>query len=216
MKHPTPFRSQPRILVTIAALGLSASACSGGTTELYTGSPAPAGAALDAAPAVTDVDDAALFAADAGGGTLNVQDTGANADGGDGSIDADATGSDGAPSDAAGDGGTATLNGCLLSGDAGRVFVDRTDGDRTLRFPENGMPAQYNVPCMTIRVGQKVTWKGSFQRYPLEPSGGLTPSPIELTDDGDEESFRFRRVGVYGFRAITQPALMLGAINVLP
>jgi hypothetical protein len=194
-----------------AGLGISVAvfACSGDSTTApdLTTPGDDSGATGDPDTSVTPaVDSGSHPAVDAGGGKDATVDGAPLGDSGamDGSTDGNAA-----------DSGT-VLNGCSVTGDAGTAFVDKSGGGRTITFSQNATATQYSIPCMRIKVTQKVKWTGSFALYPLEPKGGAVPSPILLTANGTSTSFTFNAVGVYGFDSTAKPAVMFGAIEVTP
>ena len=197
-----------------AAVGGSATvfACSGDATPDPISVDEDSGGATDPDSAVPSARDAGSHDPfDAGGSVKDATvDAAHSADAGD-------AGSQDGATDAgdASDGGTTELNGCRISGDAGTAFVDKSGGGRTITFSTNGTPKPYSIPCMKIKVTQKVTWTGAFNMYALEPKGGTLPSPILLTaaTPNGSVTFTFNAVGVYGFDS-NGHAGMLGAIEV--
>jgi plastocyanin len=108
------------------------------------------------------------------------------------------------------------VNGCT---DAALAASDHTQpGDpRAITIPGPGQaPAQKVPACMTVKVGQSVTWNGGFTSHPLEPSGGDQGSPIGLTTTGTTVSFAFSAPGTFGFHCANHPSVMLGAVRVVP
>jgi len=90
---------------------------------------------------------------------------------------------------------------------------------RTITFPFDVSPAQYQPRCMKIRAGQTVTWRGDFRFHPLSPAGGDVPSPITIDPmpSGTERKVAFPNTGFYGFECATHEApAMYGAILVVP
>jgi plastocyanin len=70
---------------------------------------------------------------------------------------------------------------------------------------------------MTIKAGQSVTFQeGDFSNHPLESANGTLPSPIIETNSGTTVTFAFATAGTYGFECEFHPAIMYGAINVVP
>jgi plastocyanin len=121
----------------------------------------------------------------------------------------------GCGSSSSGPGGTPPLNGCS---DATFTANDHTAaGDpRAISFPAGQAPAQYSPSCMTIKVGQTVTWSGAFSLHPLEPAGGDASTPIALSASGTSVSFTFAAPGTFGFNCANHPNVMFGAIRVAP
>lgn len=84
-------------------------------------------------------------------------------------------------------------------------YVDRSaaSDDRTVTSTGD---SRYVPPCISIRVGQSVTFTGNFATHPLAPglapgrSGlGTTPSPIEMRSDGTTYSVRFTVPGDFPY-----------------
>ena len=147
-----------------------------------------------------DRDDAAIADASLDGGT-NVEAAADAAAPEDGAA-ADVVAMPDAPR---GDGSSA-LNGCT-------IFEDHTaDADpRTISWG-------FSIPtdparCMKVRVGQSVTWNGSFTEHPLLAQGGDTPNPIASV--GASGTVLFPGAGTFGF-ACSNHAFMTGAIEVIP
>lgn len=63
-----------------------------------------------------------------------------------------------------------------------------------------------------MRVGQSVSWIGDLDHHPLGGSGGDTPNPISLHQNG---SVTFMRAGTFGYVCLAHSP-MKGAIQVLP
>ena len=98
------------------------------------------------------------------------------------------------------------VNGC-------KTFADRTDtaASRTLTwdFPI----ATAAERCTTVKVGQSVTFNGSFSTHPLVGSGGGTPNPIGAAQAAAGVA-TFTKAGTFGFLCSFHPA-MTGAIKVV-
>ncbi len=89
-----------------------------------------------------------------------------------------------------------SVNGC-------GSYDDFTDvaASRVVQGPLGSGPVQYTPNCMSIKVGQSVTFQeGDFSNHPLEPVGGDTPSPITETNIGTTVTFAFSSAGTYGFK----------------
>ena len=77
------------------------------------------------------------------------------------------------------------------------TFVDRTGGTATISFVDFA----YTPSCMRVKVGQTVTWSGTFAGHPLkgaatnDPTGGLVPA----TSSGTSASTTFTKAGYYGY-----------------
>lgn len=97
---------------------------------------------------------------------------------------------------------------------------DFTDaGTVEIVFNTGANPLQYTNHCAKLRVGAKVTFKGSFKQHPLEPAGGDEPSPIPVVDK-DQPSDTFvvdlPKAGTFGYQCIFHPLAMFGVIQVVP
>jgi plastocyanin len=103
----------------------------------------------------------------------------------------------------------AVVNGCT-------TFTDDTASGGTVTGPSNATPAQYMPNCVHVKVGQMVTWNSAFGAHPLQPAGGTTPTPIQLTSSGTTVSFTFSAAGTYGFECMVHPGIMNGAVEVTP
>ncbi len=100
------------------------------------------------------------------------------------------------------------INGCT-------TFSDLTAGGGTITFPTQAAPAQYQPNCVKIKVGQTLTWTGSFSAHPLVPEGGDSPNPIQPTSTGTDMSFTFGNAGTFGFGCGIH-STMSGAVLVVP
>ena len=93
-------------------------------------------------------------------------------------------------------------------------------GGADITFPTGATPAQYVNRCVKIKVGQKVTFAGSFTNHPLQAFGGSTPSPIPAftnTDPGGSAlTVTFTSAGTFGFRCGVHTVAMTGAVKVVP
>lgn len=156
-------------------------------------------------------------AADSGAGTdASVDSNAGNPDTG-GNPDAGGGTDTGASADTSVETGPATLplNGCTTTN-----FIDRSAAaaSRTINGPTSTIPAQYNPPCMIIKVGQTVTFTTAlFSQHPLEASGGDIPTPI-TTPPGSSSTidFTFPKAGLYGFDCGFHPLDMQGVVQVIP
>jgi plastocyanin len=79
--------------------------------------------------------------------------------------------------------------------------------------------------CTIIRAGSTVRWSGNFDVHPLEPFGGDVPNPIPnsvgadsgLPDGGAPTIVvAFPEAGTFGYNCENHPAIMSGAITVVP
>jgi len=112
-----------------------------------------------------------------------------------------------------GGGGGETVNGCTAADFAAHDLSAQT-ASRVITFPTGAAPAQYSPACITIAVGQSVTWNGAFTNHPLEQSGGDTSMWITATNTGTTANFSFPVGGTYGFHCSVHPSVMQGAIFV--
>lgn len=97
-----------------------------------------------------------------------------------------------------------TLNGCTEE-----TFVDRTavDAERIVGLGgERGSGGFSFAPkCMTVAVGQQVTFVGAFATHPLIPGvpgntrGGSAGNPIQPTSSGTTVTVTFSRAGVFPY-----------------
>jgi len=90
-------------------------------------------------------------------------------------------------------------------------YVDRTapSADRQLNwnFGISSDPER----CMQVRAGQTVVWNGDLDVHPLGGSGGDSPNPISLHQNG---SVTFTAPGTYGYVCLAHSS-MTGAIRVV-
>ena len=92
-------------------------------------------------------------------------------------------------------------------------------GGADISFPTTAAPTQYVNHCIKVKVGSNITFAGSFASHPLVPAGGDVPTPIpsQSSDvDGGAVSFGVPAKGTYGFECGKHPAIMFGAIQVIP
>ena len=100
--------------------------------------------------------------------------------------------------------GAQAINGCNTSD-----YVDRTSATsiRTVSFPGTGLA--YNPRCMTVAVGQMVTFSGDFASHPLRPgvganaTAGSANNPITVTNTGATKTFTFSAAGTYPYNCQT-------------
>jgi plastocyanin len=100
--------------------------------------------------------------------------------------------------------GPPPVNGCA-------TFVDRTAdaGSRVIAwtYTVGTDPAR----CMTIGVGETVTWDGDLVQHPLIAQGGDAPNPIA---DASAGVATFPAAGTYGFACSNHP-FMTGGVRVV-
>lgn len=112
-----------------------------------------------------------------------------------------------------GGGGGETVNGCTAA-DFAAHDLSAQSANRTITFPSGAAPAQYSPACITIAVGQSVTWTGAFGSHPLEQFGGDASMWITSTTSGTTATFSFPVGGTYGFHCSAHPSVMQGAVFV--
>lgn len=94
---------------------------------------------------------------------------------------------------------------------------DHTQNGVDISFPNDATPAQYINSCSRVKVGQHVGFYGDFSLHPLEPSGGDSPSFVPaLTNSGPSLEVNPTTAGVFGFQCRKHPAMMYGAVEVVP
>jgi plastocyanin len=106
-----------------------------------------------------------------------------------------------------------SVNGCAPA-DFAAHDLSSPSAARVITFPTGATPAQYSPPCITIGVGQMVTWNGAFSSHPLVQFGGDPTMWIQPTSTGTSISFGFPVGGTYGFECSAHPSVMKGAIFV--
>lgn len=106
-----------------------------------------------------------------------------------------------------------SVNGCTAA-DFAAHDLSAASASRTITFPMDATPAQYSPACITIGVGQSVTWNGNFANHPLMQSGGDPSMWIQSTSTGTTANFGFPVGGTYGFECMAHPTIMKGAVYV--
>ncbi len=92
-------------------------------------------------------------------------------------------------------------------------------GGADISFPLTAAPAQYNLPCVKVKVGSGITFFGNFQLHPLEPNGGDIPTPIPTQaakTPMDTLTFNVPTAGTFGYQCSFHAGTMFGAIQVVP
>jgi plastocyanin len=117
--------------------------------------------------------------------------------------------------DAGGGGGGSsdTVNGCTAADFAANDLSAQSNA-RIVTFPTTAAPAQYQPACVTIAVGQSLTFNGSFTNHPLVQAGGDPSVFITSTSSGSTATFGFPVGGTYGFQCSNHPSVMKGAVFV--
>lgn len=107
--------------------------------------------------------------------------------------------------------GMGVINGC------DPALTPVSAGGVTIQFPMDATVQQYSPACVTVHVGAKVTWEGSFMNHPLAPGPqGTLNNPILLTSTGLSATFTFPMTGSFGFQSAADPTMMQGAVFVVP
>src|SRR5262249_41285367 len=97
--------------------------------------------------------------------------------------------------------------------------VQTGPGDaRVIKAPSGDQEAPYDPNCMTIRVGQTVTWTGNLKSHPVIPREDSTlPNPIITSGSGVTAwPITFDCPGDFNFSCRNHQDLMLGTIRVIP
>jgi hypothetical protein len=104
------------------------------------------------------------------------------------------------------------VNGCDPS------MVSPASGTVIVTFPTMGpTAAQYSPNCVSVHVGNMVTFEGDFTDFPLSPGPDVVANnPIMFTNMGTSYMVSFPTAGQYGFYQMSNPTLMLGAVFVVP
>jgi plastocyanin len=109
----------------------------------------------------------------------------------------------------------AAAGGCSAGFASCTSFSDGTAGTPTISFP--GLA--YDPKCLRLKVGQAVSFSGSFSAHPLEQACGPAPV-IASTSSGTSASFSFSKPGLYGYyctlHGTSTGSGMAGAIEVVP
>ncbi len=75
---------------------------------------------------------------------------------------------------------------------------DYTTGS-TIRFG-GAVGNSYSPACLTVRVGDTVTWEGNFGAHPRSPSTrGTAMNPIPAVSSGTSQAVQFTRAGFFPF-----------------
>jgi plastocyanin len=75
---------------------------------------------------------------------------------------------------------------------------DYTTGS-TIRFGA-ALGSAYSPACLTVRVGDTVTWEGDFSGHPRSPSTrGTAMNPIPRASTGTSQAVQFTRAGFFPF-----------------
>ncbi len=116
----------------------------------------------------------------------------------------------------AGTGGRAGTGGAGAGGSSGDAIPDfngctasayedlsASGAERTIAIAQAGLV--YSPKCLTVAVGQTVTWQGSLAAHPLAPgnandaAAGSADNPIQATSTGQTVSFTFDAAGTYPY-----------------
>jgi plastocyanin len=128
--------------------------------------------------------------------------SGGTSDGGTADGDASSTADAGG-----GDAAQAVINSC-------NTFVDRSAAGASRTITWDFAVSTAPERCMTVKVGQKVTFAGSFSSHPLLSSDGDKPNPISTLDPATGD-VTFPKAGTFGYVCGNHPS-MIGAIKVIP
>jgi plastocyanin len=112
-----------------------------------------------------------------------------------------------------GGGSSDAVNGCSTA-DFAAHDLSAQSASRVITFPTTAAPAQYQPACVTIAVGQSLTFNGSFTNHPLVQAGGDPSVFINSTSSGTTATFGFPVGGTYGFQCSNHPSVMKGAVFV--
>lgn len=129
----------------------------------------------------------------------------------------DASTSSSSSSGGATDGGGTSTDSGSSAADAGPINACTSFEDRSAAAASRTIAWAFPLPtprCLTILIGQSVTFQGSFTQYRVAASRtGDQPNPIAGFDP-DAPTVVFPRAGVYGFESPDAPALQ-GAVQVV-
>ncbi len=118
--------------------------------------------------------------------------------------------------DAGTDSATATDSGVVPAVNRCTTYVDARANAATRNLDWDFPIASAANRCITISVGQTVTFTGDFNVHPISASGGTTPSPIVNGGAADPSvTITFPSAGTFGY-ICDMHANMLGAIRVVP
>jgi plastocyanin len=140
-----------------------------------------------------------------------------------GAIDQSTTTGDRAPTEkgvAAEKGASAdsTPAGCAISYAGCSSYQDATSNNPTITFGTGGNI--YDPKCVKVKVGQSVTFSGTFAVHPLAQASCAPAQTITSTSSGTTATFTFNTPGVYGFyctvHGTPQGTGMAGSIMVVP
>ncbi len=98
------------------------------------------------------------------------------------------------------------VNGCQASS-----YEDHTATDDSRAITP--WDTSLGTKCVTIKVGQSVTWAAS-SGHPLEAHGGDSGNPIPSATNST--TVAFPAAGVFGFDCAFHHSLMQGAVHVVP
>jgi plastocyanin len=100
---------------------------------------------------------------------------------------------------------------------AAQIHTDPGDA-RLIRAPSDEKEAPYQPNCMTIKLGQTVTWTGDLTDHPVIPREDSTqPNPINPNGAGVTSwPITFPCPGDFNFSCRNHRDLMLGTIRVIP
>jgi plastocyanin len=112
--------------------------------------------------------------------------------------------------------GVVTLNGCTA---AAAVDLTAAGATRTIVLTDD----VFTPKCSKIKVGQSVTWTGSFSDHPLAPgiirTGSVETqpgSPIPSVTNGTTRTVAFPAAGDWAFYCTDHSPAMSGVVYVVP
>lgn len=133
--------------------------------------------------------------------------------------------SDASASDASVDAGPAAINGCTPADFAANDHTAPADS-RIIQVLNDMTPAQFSPHCMRVKVDQLVTWQGNLADHPLDfvlgtdgagPDAGSFTATVGAPDGSpDINTVIAHQPGSIAFKCSNHPAIMFGAVQVVP
>jgi plastocyanin len=105
-------------------------------------------------------------------------------------------------------------------GTVGTPYLDLTSSTATtITFPAGGSDA-YSLPCVRVRLGQSVTFQGTFQSHPVKQACGPVSGGVPTTSSGSSLTVVLdRALGTFGYYCTNHGSSsgsgMSGAIDVV-
>jgi plastocyanin len=107
-------------------------------------------------------------------------------------------------------------SGCATGYAGCSSFQDGTTGSQTITFGTAGNT--YQPSCLKVKVGQQVTFSGTFSVHPLTQACG--PAQVITNGSGTSTTFTFATAGLYGYYCAVHGFAngngMAGSIQVVP